>query len=212
MTLHSFMEMCKRGNRKYYHRGQVLIVLRWHDALNVEKAAETLRDRLIIRLALFVGMRAHEITDASIEDFDFINGWVLISHGHFAGPRFAAVDDKTLLLIQDYVGQRKHGPLITRRNGQPISRFIVYYVIRKAGKKSGFRSLGTIGPNVLKRAFATEWLRKKGNIRLLQKQLGHVHLESTAHYLMFLPEEVKAEHSRLFGQFLAVQAWRERVE
>jgi len=53
---------------------------------------------------------------------------------------------------------------------------------------------------MLRHTFATTWLRKGGNIRWLQKQLGHANLESTAYYLDWLPGEVKAEHERLFGR------------
>jgi len=212
MKAHSSAELCIRANLQYYYRREPMLCLRWDEALRVEKAAETLRDRLIVRLGIYVGMRAHEIADARIEDVDLINEWIYIPHGHAAGPRYAAVDFETLRLLASYVGDRQRGPLLARSNGQPITRWIVYYAVRKAAEKSGVVRARPIGPLVLRHTFATTWLHRRGNIHLLQRQLGHQQLKSTAYYLDFLPDEVKAEHARLFEPSRAVQRWRERVE
>jgi integrase len=189
-----------------------MIYLRWDEALRVEKAAASSRDRLIVRLGIYVGMRAHEIADARIEHVDLINEVIYIPHGHAAGPRYAAVDFETLKLLATYVGSRVKGPLLARSNGQPISRWVVYCAVKKAAEKSGVVRVRPIGPLMLRHTFATTWLRREGNIHLLQKQLGHQHLGSTEHYLDFLPEEVKAEHARLFEPLEAIRRWRERVE
>jgi integrase/recombinase XerD len=210
--LHSCSELCKRENLQYYYSREAMIYLRWDEALRVERAAETLRDRLIVRLGMYVGMRAHEIADARIEHVDLINELIYIPHGHLAGPRYAAVDFETLRLLVMYVGSRRRGPLLTRSNGEPITREIVYYAVKKAGEKAGVVRSRPIGPLILRHTFATTWLRRKGNIHLLQRQLGHQQLKSTAYYLDFLPDEVKAEHARLFEPARAVQRWRERVE
>ena len=177
-----------------------MIFLRWEEALKVESAAESLRDRIIIRLCMYVGMRAHEVADAKIEHVDPVGGWIYIPHGHNSGPRYAAIDLTTLRLLAQYVGNRLKGPLLTRDNGKPITRWIVYYAIRKAGEKSGIIKDKFIGPLVLRHTFATTWLRKKGNIRHLQKQLGHAQLKSTAYYLDWVPDDVKTEHQKLFEE------------
>jgi len=197
-----------------------LIYLRWDEALRVERATESLRDRLIVRLPLYVGMRAHEVADARIKHVDPLTGWIYIPHGHTSGPRYASIDDETLRLLAVYAGSRKKGPLLTREDGKPLTRWIVYYATRKAGEKSGVVKPKPIGPLMLKHTFATTWLRGKpdtkmlkcpfcsnkilvqvhspGNIRLLQKQLGHKHLKSTAYYLDWILDDVKHEHERLF--------------
>ena len=177
-----------------------MIFLRWEEALKVEQAAESLRDRLIVRLCMYVGMRAHEVADAKIEHVDPIGGWIYIPHGHNSGPRYAAIDLTTLRLLAQYVGPRIKGPLLTRENNEPLTRWIVYYAIKKAGDSSGIIKDKPIGPVVLRHTFATTWLRKKGNIRHLQKQLGHAQLKSTAYYLDWVPDDIKTEHQKLFEE------------
>ncbi len=177
-----------------------MIFLRWEEALKVEKAAESPRDRLIVRLCMYVGMRAHEVADMKIEHVDPVGGWVYIPHGHNSGPRYAAIDLTTLRLLAQYAGSRLRGPLLTQENGKPLTRWIVYYVIKKAGENSGIIKDKPIGPLVLRHTFATTWLHKKGNIRHLQKQLGHAQLKSTAYYLDWIPDDVKTEHQKLFEE------------
>jgi len=147
---------------------------------------------------MYVGMRAHEVADARIEYIDPVNGWIYIPHGHNNGPRYAAVDSETICVIASHVGDRKKGPLITHANGERIGRWTVYYVVRTAGEKSLIRKGKPIGPCMLRHTFATTWLRRHGNIRLLQQQLGHAQIRSTAYYLDWIPDEVKLEHSKLF--------------
>lgn len=177
-----------------------MIFLRWEEALTVENAADSPRDRLIVRLCMYVGMRAHEVVDAKIEHVDPVGGWIYIPHGHNSGSRYAAIDLKTLRLLAEYVGGRFQGTLLTRENGKAITRWIVYYAIRKAAENSGIIKDKPIGPLTLRHTFATTWLRKKGNIRQLQKQLGHTGLDSTAFYLDWIPDDTKTEHQKLFEE------------
>lgn len=178
----------------------MMLYLMWDEAKTVEGCANSLRSRLIVRLCLYTGMRAHEVADARIEDVDPVNGWIYIPHGHRSGPRYVAVDKETLRLLAVYVGSRKKGPLLVREDGRSISRFIVHYAIMRAGKRSGIQKPKRISPVMLRHTFATTWLKRKGNIRLLQKQMGHSKLESTAYYLDWMPEEVKMEYEQLFEE------------
>ena len=201
-----------RENRHYNCWFRVAVLLRWEEALQVEKASRTLRDRLVIRLCLFVGMRGHEVADARVEHVDPVSGWIYIPWGHRAGPRYAAVDKDTLRLLAEYVDLRAEGPLVVREDGAAITRYIVYHVVTRTAARAGVKKPKPVCPLLLRHCFATTWLRKGGNIRLLQKQLGHKHLQSTAYYLDWLPDEIKAEHTRLFETFGPVEKWRKKIE
>jgi integrase len=63
-----------------------------------------------------------------------------------------------------------------------------------------------VSPIVLKRTFARIWLlsggkKNGGNVCTLQKQFGHKHLWSTAHYLRFFMDDVKADHLNMLERF-----------
>ena len=178
----------------------LMIYLTWDEAMRVERAAPTLMDRLIVRLPLWSGLRSHEVVDARIEHFNPTTGCAYIPHGHKSGPRYAAVDNETFRLLAIYIDDRKKGPLFIRYDGSHISRYNVYYAIRTAGELAGINKGKPVAATMLRHTFATTWLKRKGNIRLLQKQLGHAKLESTAYYLDWMPEEVREEYARLFEE------------
>lgn len=177
-----------------------MIYLRWDEGKTVESMAQSLQHRVIIRLHLYSGMRAHEVVDARIEDVDPVNSWIYVPHGHNAGPRYVIVDRETLRLLAMYVGDRKKGPLFLKADGSPITRYVAYYAVMRAAGRTDIRKRKGISPLMLRHTFATTWLKRKGNIRLLQKQMGHAKLESTAYYLDWMPEEVKIEYEQLFEE------------
>jgi len=177
-----------------------MIYLSWDEAIRVEAAAPTLLDRLIVRLPLWVGMRAHEVSDARIEHVDPEQGLIYIPWGHRNGARLSCIDDGTLQLLATFTGPRKKGPLLCKWDGCLLGRWNVYYAIHVCGELAGIHKAKPIGPTMLRHTFATTWLKRKGNIRLLQKQLGHAKLESTAYYLDWIPEEVKEEYDELFNR------------
>ena len=179
------------------------VYLRWDEAKAVEACAggiNPLRSRVIIRLCLYGGLRNHEVKDAKIEDVDPVGGCIYVPHGHNNGPRYVAIDSETLRLLAVYVGARTSGPLILNDQGEPMNRYKVYYCVMRAGKKAGIQKRWNVSTRMMRHTFATTWLRRKGNIRLLQKQMGHSKLESTAFYLDWMPEEIKAEYSKLFEE------------
>lgn len=180
------------------------VYLQWDEAKQVEAGAaisdHPLRSRLVIRLCLYTGMRSHEVVDANIEDVDPLNGWIYVPHGHNNGPRYVAVDKETLRLLGIFVGARTEGPLLVRDDGRRLSRWQVYYAVARSAKMVGIKKRWCPSPRMLRHTFATTWLKQKGNIRLLQKQMGHSKLESTAAYLDWMPEEIKAEYSKLFEE------------
>jgi len=177
-----------------------LLYLDWEEAEQAETGAKSLRARLSYRLCAYGGLRAHEVADARIEHVNPARKVIYVPHGHLGPARYAALDTETLQLLAIYVGSRKKGPLLAKADGSPITRYIVYYDISRAGFRSGVDKGRPVGPRMLRHTHATTWLRRKGNIRLLQKQMGHTRLDSTAYYLDWLPEEVQAEHARLFEQ------------
>ena len=185
----------------------LMIYLTWDEAVRAEEFAETLLDRLMWRLPLRSGFRAHEVADARIEHIDLEQEWIYIPHGHHSGARYACVDKETLRLLAIYVGSRKKGPLLIRYDKSPISRHIVYYSVTTTAEKACLVKAKRVGPLTLRHTFATTWLKRRGNIRLLQKQLGHAKLESTAYYLDWMPEEVREEYASIFeeGQGVLVE-------
>jgi integrase len=136
-----------------------MLYLTWEEAKTVEAMAQSLQHRVIIRLCLYSGMRAHEVADARIEDVDPVTGVIYIPHGHNNGPRNVVVDNETLRLLSVYVGPRKKGPLFVKADRTPITRYIAYYAVMRAARRTWITKRKGISPLMLRHTFATTWLR-----------------------------------------------------
>lgn len=175
----------------------MMLFLRMDEAQRIIKAATKLRDKIIIRLALFSGIQRREIAEARIEHIDPIEQVIWLPKRHWNKDGYACLDTETLTLLTQYVGTRTRGPLFKGRTHGHLNVVRVWQIVKTAALQANVRLAEQCGPRVLRHTFATTWLKNKGNIVLLQKQLGHKHLRSTACYLDFVMTDVRPEYNRI---------------
>jgi len=174
-----------------------MLFLRLDLALELEKAARNLKERLVVRYALWNGLSSGEIADARIEYLDPVECTLFLPWRHWKRGCIADIDPETVRLQSIYSGARKAGPLLRSQKGGHFRRQSIYEIVNRIAWRTGLPAKELISPRTLKRTFAREWLLAGGSLGSLQKQLGHKHLWSTAHYLRFLLEDVRRNHARL---------------
>jgi len=174
-----------------------MLFLRLDLALELEKAARNLKERLVVRYALWNGLSSGEIAAARIEYLDPVEGTLFLPWRHWKRNCIASVDSETIRLQVIYSGARKAGPLLRSQKGGHFRRQSIYCAVNRVALRTSIPAADEISPRTLKRTFAREWLLAGGSLGSLQKQLGHKHLWSTAHYLRFLLEDVRRNHARL---------------
>ena len=171
--------------------------LRLDQALELEKAAKDLKERLVIRYAVYNGLAPMEISAARIEHLDPVECVLFLPRRHWKRNCVTDIDPETVRLQIVYSGARKKGPLIRSQKGGHLSRVGIWQVVKRVARRTTIPGAVEISPLILKRTFAREWLLAAGTVGSLQKQLSHKHLWSTAHYLRFALEDVRRNHQRL---------------
>ena len=174
-----------------------MLFLRLDQALEVLAAAETPRETLVIRYMVFNGLSPMEIGGARIGHLDPIEGTLFLPRRHWKRNQICDIDPETVRLQIIYSGARKKGPLLRSNRRGHYSRTGLYYLVKRVAMRTSIPGREKISPRVLKRTFAREWLLSGGSVGSLQKQFSHTKLESTAHYLRFVLEDVKRNHARL---------------
>jgi len=174
-----------------------MLFLRLDQALELLDVARDLREKLVIRYALFNGLSSMEIAEARIEHLDPVEGTLFLPRRHWKRNCVTDVDPETVRLQAIYSGGRKKGPLIRAIRGGHISPNWIWDIVKRVAARTVIPGGEEISPLILKRTFAREWLLAGGTIGSLQKQLSHKHLWSTAHYLRFVMEDVRRNHARL---------------
>jgi len=173
-----------------------MLFLRLDQALELLDAAETVRERLVIRYLVFNGLCPMELANARIEHLDPVECTLFLPKRHWKRNCIADIDSETVRLQIMYSGDRTEGPLIRARAEKPPHRTSMNVIVKRVAHRTKIANNHGISPLVLKRTFAREWLLSHGSVATLQKQFSHKHLWSTAHYLRFVLKDVREDHGR----------------
>lgn len=206
-------------NSSFNMRFTPMLFLRLDQALQLERAAKNLKERLAIRYALYNGLSSGEIADGRIEHLDPVENRLFLPKRHWKRNCICDIDSETVKLQTIYSESRKKGPLLRSNKGGHYSREGIYYLINRVARRTNIPSKEGVSPRTLKRTFAREWLSPEdsqevqcpkcnhsfrikvslscGNLGTLQKQFSHKHLWSTAHYLRFMLDDVRIHHDRM---------------
>lgn len=195
MPIGLYAEMCwTRGRGMSKKLPKYLDELEIANLLNAPPEKKT-RDRLIIRLLYFGGIRVSELSNLKIEDIDFLEGYITIRQGKGGKDRVIVIDQDTLNLADTFRKYRTKGYLIRSQKTKKqlsvrqIEQLITNYCIKAGIPREKAH------PHALRHSFAVHSLKKGTNIRTLQKQLGHTSLTNTQIYLDILPKDIKDNYS-----------------
>lgn len=147
------------------------------------------------------GLRISEALDLYPRDVNLDLGTVTVQHGKAAGgvkgrrgrprQRVVGIDPEAAAVVAVWVKRRQelgvngHHPLFCRIQrpdvGKPMHSSVAREALQEAAKRAGIEH--RVHPHGLRHTHAMELHREKVSITLIQKQLGHHHLSSTARYL-----------------------------
>ena len=164
--------------------------LKDEEVKNLLDSCRSRRDRIIIELILLTGLRVSEVLGITPDDIDFRNRTIRI-HGKGSRDRTVYPPRELLYDLRDYIADKS----IERQNRIfPLTRQRVFEIIKDLSGRS---------PHKLRHTFAVNYLESGGDLRTLQKILGHSSLKTTSIYLDLLDSTVQdasEKYSRFFYQ------------
>jgi len=164
--------------------------LKDEEVKNLLDRCEGRRDRIIIELILLTGLRVSELLGIAPDDIDFRNRTIRI-HGKGSRDRMVYPPRDLLYDLRDYIADKS----IERQNRIfAVTRQRVFEIIKDLSGRS---------PHKLRHTFAVNYLESGGDLRTLQKILGHSSLKTTSIYLDLLDSTVQdasEKYSRFFYQ------------
>lgn len=144
---------------------------------------------LAVDLALSTGLRVNELARIRIEHLDFQRGTLQITRAKKKEPKpeSLALGADLLDHIKTYLAyeQRFQGPLLVGQRG-PLTRHGLQQLWDKAVHKANLPHLSIHGA---RHTLAVHLLRRTGNLRQVQKQLGHSSPATTANMYADVPFE-----------------------
>lgn len=157
-----------------------------------KKVPTGLRNYAMLRVFLNLGLRVSEAIDLKVDDIDWQSGKLTVVQGKGGRDRVLWLAAEDLHILSSWLARRPApgSYLFTTLEGGRLSdRYVRQFVKRCARNKQIGKD---VHPHALRHTFATDLLRATGNIRLVQKALGHASLATTMLYTHIFDQELES--------------------
>jgi integrase/recombinase XerD len=161
-----------------------------------KKAIDTHRNRLMIKLLCFMGIRVSELTGLTLKSFSSKD-----SEGYYPVKLIGKGNKERIV----YLSGSKIDPDLSLWLGKfetqssklfAIKEAMVYIIVKEALLLCGFHK-GKMGPHLLRHSYATYLLSKGVGLAQIQKLLGHESITTTTIYAKVIDKEIK-DAARVF--------------
>lgn len=151
-----------------------------------------LRNHCIVRVMLDVGLRSGEVVALQPDHLDMKTCRLTVREGKGAKDRTLWISSDLRDLIGDWLDRRPESPwLFPTRKGTKLSTRYLRQMIKTYSEKAAISEMEKVSPHTLRHTFATDLYRETGNIRLVQKSLGHADLSTTMIYTHIVDDELE---------------------
>ena len=152
------------------------------------------RDKLIIELFYFTGMRLSELINIKISDLDFVNSQIKVL-GKRNKERLIPITYNVLNTLSDFKNMfNLKNFLFSDENGKKLYSKKVYRIVNKYLAK--ISSIQKKSPHVLRHSFATHMLNNGADINAIKEILGHANLSATQIYTHNSIKKLKNVHKQ----------------
>lgn len=149
---------------------------------------ESQRNRAIIEILYGSGLRVSELTGLRIDNIYFDEQYLIVE-GKGRKQRLVPLSPVAANETATYLAERTLMPikpgaesiLFLNRRGKPLSRVMVFYIIRDLARHAGISK--HVSPHTLRHSFATHLLEGGANLRAIQEMLGHEDITTTEIYV-----------------------------
>jgi integrase len=169
----------KRENKvnKYY--------LSLEELNKIIDAAESLRDRVILKVLIRTGVRRFELCNLLVKDINFENKSLFIAHGKGNKQRSVPVDEDTLKEIKFYLDRRRYGKLIQSNNkaNDGIDESRINIIVSKTAEKAGIKNPDPtkkhLNPHIFRHSFVRNMIKLGLPQSYVQEIAGHSSITTT---------------------------------
>ena len=139
------------------------------------------RDRAILILFLYSGLRCNELRMLDVPDLDFDEMTVLVRFAKRSKQRVVPLHAEAAAALTEYLEGRTSGPMFFSERKQRLSLRRLRSLIKELGQQAGLRK--DLHPHALRHSFAVALLEKDVDLETIRDLLGHEDIKTTSIYL-----------------------------
>ena len=158
------------------------------------------RDRLLLALFAYSGLRRAEIIGLDIDDVDLDRRLLRVGKAKGDKERVVPIHPGLVPLFVACLAVRPdtaETALFLGVYGKRLSASLMALTFRRYATAAGVNKRKRITPHTLRHVFATELLSAGANLRQIQELLGHKHLDSTQRYTRVNAHQLRGAVKRL---------------
>lgn len=149
-----------------------------------DESKVSLRNRLILWLLLYTGVRVSELCGIELRDIDYLTSTLRVTE---KGGKYREIPLRSDLidLIKDYVRTERQQSrfaesphLLLSQRAQKLHKDAVNTMLEQWEKQLGFKMY----PHKFRHTFCSRLLKKGVPLTTVSKLAGHAHIQTTAHY------------------------------
>ena len=155
------------------------------------------RDKRIVLLGLYAGLRLSEIADLTWKTVDLDRGTMVV-RGKGGRDRMLPIHERLALDLKQTPETAQRGAVCGHSDGRPLSYKTIPHTFDRWLKEEGL----DISAHQLRHTFATQLLWAGRDLRTIQRLLGHASLSTTERYLAVEMEQKRAAVDALPDHFV----------
>jgi site-specific recombinase XerD len=158
------------------------------------------RDRLLLALFAYAGLRRSELLGLDWQDVDLERRLLKLRRAKGGRERIMPIHPALEPLFVDYLRVRaadREPALFVGVQGRRLSQTIMTQTFLRYARAAGVTERKRVTPHTLRHVFASELLHAGANLRQTQELLGHKHLDSTQRYTHVTAHELRGAVKRL---------------
>ena len=181
-------------------RRRLPVFLRPQELERLFAAARSPRDRLILLIGAYAGLRVSEIVKLLVEHVDFETGLLEVRAGKGDKDRTIPLHQRIAWEMQVYLSGRETGwmfPAARLSHGATghLSARAVQVMVKATAARA--QIVRRVSPHKLRHSFATALLSKGADLLEIKDLLGHASVATTQIYAFVQPEKLRASVDRL---------------
>lgn len=165
------------------------------------RASTRNRDRVLLLVGLYCGLRVAELVNLQVGDLDFNRRTLFVRQGKGNKDRMVPIPKKILGPLRAHVAGRLTGYVFpSPRAGRRLSTRAVQLLVKKLAALAGLPEAGKARyatPHKLRHAYATRLLEAGATVYEVRDLLGHSSIGVTETYLHSTPDRLVRAVDRL---------------
>lgn len=175
-------------------KSSVLEYLNDYYMSSINFSKEALRNLVIFYMLNDTGLRINELLNLKVNDFKFSENTIHVKVTKTRNERYVFFTSPTKVLIKKLITRDRTKDYLFKsyQSGKQLTVDNVESICFRIEKKLKLSS--TIRPHKWRHTFATNYLKKGGDLETLRLILGHSSIKTTQRYLHFDHEHIRKEY------------------